>query len=385
MKQTARSLIIVLLAAVLIGLLALPVQAAPLQTPSNPGTTNLISWWSLDETSGIRYDSHGTNNLTDNNTVGYQSGIIYNAADFIQANSESLSVSDNTSYDIGTSGFTFCAWSYFSSLSGYPTILSKISSDNFEYEIEYNYPTGSKLNFSVSNDGSVRIGNVTVDISINTWYFVCVWFDYGNGTGIQINNGTPQTASYTGAVRIGTAPFRIGASNNNNFFSGKIDEVVFYKKVLSTDEREWLYNSGAGRQYCEVADSCATATPTNTATNTATNTPTNTATHTATFTPSNTPTNTATHTATFTPSDTPTNTATETLTPTETGTPTLTPTITRTPTASRTPGNYATAFWQGQITNGDAANVIAISLLCLVVTLGVLAWIVVTTLQRKRK
>ena len=38
--------------------------------------TDLVSWWSLSETSGIRYDQHGTNNLTDNNSVGWAAGIL---------------------------------------------------------------------------------------------------------------------------------------------------------------------------------------------------------------------------------------------------------------------------------------------------------------------
>ena len=38
--------------------------------------TNLVSWWSLSETSGIRYDQHGTNNLTDNGSVGWAAGIL---------------------------------------------------------------------------------------------------------------------------------------------------------------------------------------------------------------------------------------------------------------------------------------------------------------------
>ena len=38
--------------------------------------TGLVSWWSLSETSGTRYDQHGTNNLTDNNSVGWAAGIL---------------------------------------------------------------------------------------------------------------------------------------------------------------------------------------------------------------------------------------------------------------------------------------------------------------------
>jgi hypothetical protein len=32
--------------------------------------TNLVSWWDFEEESGARVDSHGSNDLTDNNTVG---------------------------------------------------------------------------------------------------------------------------------------------------------------------------------------------------------------------------------------------------------------------------------------------------------------------------
>jgi hypothetical protein len=35
---------------------------------------DLVSWWELNEESGIRYDEHGTNNLTDNNSTGYGIG-----------------------------------------------------------------------------------------------------------------------------------------------------------------------------------------------------------------------------------------------------------------------------------------------------------------------
>ena len=44
-------------------------------------TTNLISYWKLDETSGTRVDSVGNNDLTDNNTVLYGAGKQGNGAD----------------------------------------------------------------------------------------------------------------------------------------------------------------------------------------------------------------------------------------------------------------------------------------------------------------
>lgn len=38
--------------------------------------TNLIAWWDLDEVSGTRFDSHGSNDLTDNRTVSSATGIV---------------------------------------------------------------------------------------------------------------------------------------------------------------------------------------------------------------------------------------------------------------------------------------------------------------------
>jgi len=52
----------------------------------------LVSWWDLDEESGIRYDSVGSNDLTDNNTVGYDNGKIVNAASFVATNGERLTL-----------------------------------------------------------------------------------------------------------------------------------------------------------------------------------------------------------------------------------------------------------------------------------------------------
>src|SRR6056300_304684 len=51
-------------------------------------TTDLVSFWKLDEASGTRVDAFGSNDLTDNNTVGQGTGTVYaNAADFERSNS----------------------------------------------------------------------------------------------------------------------------------------------------------------------------------------------------------------------------------------------------------------------------------------------------------
>lgn len=432
--RTARYILPILLVITLIGLSALPGHASPPRT--NPGTTNLIACWRLQESSGTRNDSHSINHLTDNNTVGASTGKVGNAALFASAQNEYLSITDNASLSTGDIDYSIAFWVNISSKSAFQIFAVKGSSTvtaEREYVIGYNNSSDRFL-FRAGNGTTTNF--VSADNlgapSTSTWYFVVAkHIASSDQLYIRINGGTANTISYSGGSYDSTYPFAIGALSDGTFgTNGMIDEFVFYKKNLTTAEEDWLYNSGSGRA---CADVIATATPTNTLTftpsNTATFTPSNTATftpsNTATFTPSNTftptvtKTFTPTDTLTFTPSktftptatasrtptrtptdvDTPTNTftpsptATETATytPTATATETLTPTVTLTPTLTftpgptRTPGNIATAFWDGAITYGDTANVIVTSLLCLVVVLGLMSYLILTNLQRNRK
>jgi hypothetical protein len=138
-----------------------------------------------------------------------------------------------------------------------------------------------------------------------------------------------------------------------------------------------------------IMDFAATPTPTASNTFTPSNTPTNTATNTAT----STATSTATNTATDTPTDTATSTATDTATVTPTSTETETPTITNTPTITRTPTRTLTPTvtpdmpvldWQGDMTYGEFATTIAVSLLCLIVIIIGLVWFVLTNLKDRK-
>lgn len=378
------------------------VTARPL-ADDNPGTSNLISWWKLDETSGTRNDNHGTNHLTDNNTVLYSaSGIKSNAADLELSNSESLSIASNASLVTGDIDFTIFAWVKAETLTDFQTVISKRQdAAQNEYQIYY---AASQFVFIVRDASTVSsITATTPTISTGAWYFIVAWHNASANTlNIQVNDGTVYTNSSPVTPRTGTAPLQIGSrdASTAGFWDGLIDETGLYKRVLTSAERTWLYNSGAGRSYCEITGTCATPSPTYTPTFTFT--PTNTATNTATFTPTNTPTNTATFTPTYTPSatdthtpgptstytDTPTNTATGTAThtPTETSTATDTPTPTYTPTATATRGTPVMPTWyiEPQITYGEYMLNVALLGLCLVVLLAFFTIFLVILMRRKK-
>ena len=209
----------------------------------------LVSYWPLDETSGTRVDAVGSNDLTDNNTVGYDTGVNGNAASFVAANSEYLSSAAVLPMD---SDFTVSGWINLHAFTGAHNFVSMEGATG-------NTTLFSFWAFTVSNVYLARFSNGDyVDTTgtpnetpvLNEWTFFVLWSDGAKGY-LQINDHTPREA-VLGARPTGAAPgFRIGtrAGYTDQFSTSDIDEVAIWNRVLTEDERTELYNSGAGKFY----------------------------------------------------------------------------------------------------------------------------------------
>lgn len=220
--------------------------------------TSLESWWTLEETSGTRVDSHGSNDLTDNNTVLSAAGVKGTCADLENSNSESLSRSDNASLSVGDIDFTWAGWFQMESSSAGRCAFSKGSPIGTPYEYNLFYVAGGtkRFIFQVQNttggNGTVTANNLGAP-SNGTWYYIICWHDsVNNEVGIQVNDTAANTASYSGGSHNGTGTMYIGRNANPDYWDGLADEVAFWKKILTTEEKAWLYNNGDGRTYSEI-------------------------------------------------------------------------------------------------------------------------------------
>lgn len=216
-------------------------------------TDSLISYWKLDEASGDAVDAHGSNTLTDNNTVGSATGKINNGRQFDKASSRYFSKADNTDLSTGDIDFTISAWvkpASIPTVGNYLCIVGKDKASNREFNLELNGDSSGKFNFFGGNLNQATWGTAP---STGTWYHVIVWHSMtDNQVGIVVNDGTPVTTATTGAGTDGTAFFGIGGREYSGFlspFDGIIDEVGFWKRLLTSGERTQLYNSGAGLSY----------------------------------------------------------------------------------------------------------------------------------------
>lgn len=226
--------------------------------------TSLISWWDLSESDGVRYDSFGTNHLTDNNIVTQIQGIAASAcidenfaAGFTSTSSQYLSVADNATLRVADIDFSFAAWVYLSTLGSERYILGKYDVNIPSLEYLLYIKTDNKFHFLVDDGITGNIVDSTATAVVaNTWHLVVGWHDSTlNTINIQVDGGTVNTKAHTAIATTGTAGFRISSQPLiNGFWNGRIDGVGFWKgHVLDATERTTLFNNGKGLKYAGLA------------------------------------------------------------------------------------------------------------------------------------
>ena len=209
-------------------------------------TTSLTAWWELDELCCTRFDK-----------VSPGAGP---AAQFTAANLEYLSKTDNADLSTGDIDFSFSVWVYLDSKGADRFIAAKQSSATVvEWDLYFDN-AADRFKFLLQDSGGNTVCTATATTlgspSTATWYFILAWHDAtANQCTIQVNNGTANTASETGVPSDTTALFQIsGYNGGTSVWDGRIQNVGFWKRVLTSAEITSLYNSGSGRHCKDLND-----------------------------------------------------------------------------------------------------------------------------------
>lgn len=183
------------------------------------------------------------------------------AAQFTAASSEYLSVADDATLSTGATSFSFACWIYSDdALTTERWIATKggNGATNGEWFLR-GLGTGT-LNFGIVDSSDTSKSATSAAISPRTWYFVYGEYDRDADTvSIQLNNGTAVTTTgVTLDPNDEAGAFFIGAENNGGlgtpakYWGGRIDNVGFWKRTLTSAEKTWLFNDGLGRSYYEL-------------------------------------------------------------------------------------------------------------------------------------
>ena len=216
---------------------------------------DLVSYWALDEESGTRYDSVGSNDLTDNNTVGFEAVAgppnfpNGTAASFVAANSEYLSIASQVIPS--NSDFTLVHW-------------EKTQAGETQGMLSWKTSTGTGSQpgiFLEPANGSnhrqyTRRGNgVGIEVGDNRGNWVLVIYEYVHSTtthrlmvmGAAANDAT-FTAADVAAVANNSGLY-VGGPDATFYNNGLISNMALWSRVLTAQERTDLYAAGAGLFY----------------------------------------------------------------------------------------------------------------------------------------
>jgi len=211
---------------------------------------NMIAYWKMDETSGTRVDSHTNGlDLTDNNTVGSEAGVIGNAGYYQSGNSEYLSHAGDALLRPSPT-FTLQMWVRLDSASN----TYRVFAHNQGFFVSFGRRGTGTIELYNTNDS---VGAYTGNVTGTGYQHVVVVYD-GNGATdadkVKIyRNGTSQSLTFDAAFASSIAyggVLNIGRWNVfGGYFDGGCDEVGYWSDAKSSSDVTSLYNGGAGLAY----------------------------------------------------------------------------------------------------------------------------------------
>ena len=217
------------------------------QSNSSFPTENLVSYYKLDETSGVVVDELGTNNGTNNGATRDIIGKIENAFNF--SSNDWVNMSYSSSLDFDSSFST----SYWIKYNVNPTSTMYVIG-NHDYTNKNGWGATTyqqKIRFEVY-DGSVQKAVSANAVAVGgTWYHVVMVFDdSANNMYMYIDNVKQSEETTVNQISQENNPVWIGAHYNGELYLNAIvDEVGIWSRALSSTEVSDLYNSGSGLTY----------------------------------------------------------------------------------------------------------------------------------------
>jgi hypothetical protein len=198
-------------------------------------------------------DTDNNNDLTDNNTVGYDAGDKQegtHSLDLESTNSEygSITDGDQTGLDIDGDQLTLLAWVKPESTGTFGLIVRYVAAaGDRSYRLQL---SSSNMDGYISTDGSAFVKSIgATNLGTGSWKHVAMVY---NGTDQRLyldgsldSNGSDNPKATTGNIYDSATTIAIGAySNGSNPFDGLMDEVAIFDRALSAAEISDVFNNG---------------------------------------------------------------------------------------------------------------------------------------------
>ncbi len=201
-------------------------------------------------------ESANGNDLTDHNTVAYDSGDYREGSaslDLERGNAEYASISDGDQVGLDLAGdFSIGGWVKVESYVDNVPVLGKGNpgSVNLAYLLDFNLNSGEyRLRGMFSTNGTYQSANAVEvgageDFPTGEWHHVVLVRD-GTDLYLYVDGSEAETKSgaSSGAVYDSADDFTVGESGGT-YYDGLMDEQFVFSRALSLSEVQDIYNNG---------------------------------------------------------------------------------------------------------------------------------------------
>ena len=221
----------------------------------NTLANGLAAFWELNETSGTRYDSHASYDLTEVNNVDAGAGVIDGAADF---NFDWLV--SNTTFNLASAGFSVSTWLNGDATNIGPAVGQWQFGFGFLIGIDSTYFGNNEITFVLGNEPTYYTAKYP---NSPGWHHVVATYDPTLGISkLYVDGVLRDTITSIPSIPLdGSANFKMGTIDNGGEFTydGLIDSTALWLRPLTQQEVIDLYNDGDGLPYNQI-NSIATLT-----------------------------------------------------------------------------------------------------------------------------
>jgi hypothetical protein len=199
--------------------------------------------WRLDETSGTTaIDSEGGHHGTLTNGPAWIPGQVDGGLEF-DGTDDFINVPHDDALSLTT--FSISAWIKPTSLSGWKVIVNKGTTTN---AVNYYLATDNdEIGLGFYNAGWVEFNTTSADLTSNQWYHVLASYDDASRTGrIYLDGMLIHTSTVSTSPLANSDALTIGRSGIGEYWTGIVDDVRIYNRVLSDSEAADIAGGGGG-------------------------------------------------------------------------------------------------------------------------------------------
>ncbi|MDH3629517.1 MAG: DNRLRE domain-containing protein [Gammaproteobacteria bacterium] len=227
-----------------------------------------IAHWKLDDAVGMTaIDSVGGNDATLNGNPAWTTGVADGALEFDGSGDYATTDNPFTPPPVGTVSF----WM---KVPGSPASHGRILGLDDTWEIRHvttgtpdGIAYGLVFDLGVTGVNTEFVTTVTVDTP-DQWYFVAATYDTNTDAyQVYLDGVLHKSGTYPSALAVPAAnPLSLGTrTGSSNYFTGTLDDVQIYDRILSAGEIAEFYSAGAPAvaAYTELYEPWTAATPDN--------------------------------------------------------------------------------------------------------------------------